>query len=258
MSLAVQGLTVRLGSRTVLDGITFNLEKPGVYGLVGPNGAGKSTLIKAVGGILPYSGEVRVGGANLQALTSAQRAREIAYVAQNTSVNTTMSVEEVVALGSSVPRGLFHSCAADAVRVRRCLEQVDAYDLATRSVAELSGGQLQRVMVARALAQQAGILLCDEPTSSLDLRHQFELLDLLREVAERDGTIVLIALHALDLAARYCDRVAVLDGGGGVAAAGSPRKVLTTTLMETVFGVHTRFVESENGYLLVDILGPVD
>lgn len=258
MSLAVQGLTVRHGSRTVIDAITFDLEKPGVYGLVGPNGAGKSTLIKAVGGVLPYSGEVRVDGADVQDLTCAQRARKIAYVAQNTSVTTTMSVAEVVALGRSVPRGLFRSSNADAALVRHCLERVDAYDLATRPITELSGGQVQRVMVARALAQQAGILLCDEPTSSLDLRHQFELLDLLREVAECNGTVVLIALHALDLAARYCDWVTVLDGGGGIAAAGSPREVLTTTVLETVFGVHARFVESADGYPLVDILGPVN
>ena len=236
--------TARLGGRTVLDRVSFSVAAGEVVALVGPNGAGKSSAIRALAGLVPLTaGQAQLGGEDAARLSPAHRAERAAYLPQERRIAWNMPAVEVAALGAP-----FLSAGEAMMRARAALETVEAGHLADRGVAEMSGGERARVLLARALTTQAKALLVDEPIAGLDPEAQLMVLALLRARADA-GQAVLVSLHDLALAARYADRVVVLDQGG-VAADGAPADALTPEIMARVFGLTARWVEGPDGLLL--------
>ncbi len=234
--LKVENLTVSYGPRLVLHKVSLEVNSGEVMALIGPNGAGKSTLVRAVSGVIPLlGGKIRTNGDDLAALPPMQRARYLAVVPQAVSLPPAFTVWETVLMGRTPYLNfLGQASASDEERVQHALERVAALDLAERRVGELSGGEQQRVLLARALAQSTPILLLDEPTAHLDLQYQVNLMEMVRQLAHCDGLAVLIALHDLNLAARYADRVVLLVAGE-IKAAGTPRQVLTPELISAAY-----------------------
>jgi iron complex transport system ATP-binding protein len=228
MSLLIEGLSVAYGRRRVLHAVSLAVQPGEVLALIGPNGAGKSTLVRAVSGVIPAdAGTVRLDGQDLLALAPMSRARRLAVVPQAVSLPPAFTAWETVLLGRTPYLNFLGQVSVrDEQVARRALERLDALDLAERRVGELSGGEQQRVLLARTLAQSTPVLLMDEPTAHLDLQHQLALMESARELARQDGLAVLIALHDLNLAARYTDRLALLVAGR-LLALGTPAEVLT-------------------------------
>jgi iron complex transport system ATP-binding protein len=245
--LSLRAVAVRLASRAVLSGVDLDVAPGEVAGVLGRNGAGKTTLLRVACGLLgPDSGEVRVDGAPLAALDRRQRARALALVPQETRFPFPYSVAEVVLMGRAPHLGwLGFEARADLEAARAAMARLGIEALADRSVLELSGGERQLAVVARALAQEPRILLLDEPTAFLDLRHRLAVLARVREHAAAGGSALLVS-HDLGLAARACDRIALLDGGR-VVAAGPPGEVLTEELLREVFGIEARILAGPDG-----------
>lgn len=239
MTLRLDRVTVARDGRTLVHALSLDASAGEVVGLVGPNGSGKSTALQCVYRALePQGGTVRVDGDDLATMPRRRAARTVAALAQDSGTTLDFTVRELVELGR-IPhrRGNEPLTPRERDVCDRAMAQLDVADLAERSVMRLSGGERQRVFVARALAQEPTLLVLDEPTNHLDLRHQLDLLGMLR----RSGITVLMALHDLNLAAAACDRLAVLDDGALVAA-GTPADVLTPDLVAEVFGVDVRLV----------------
>lgn len=243
-ALELIGATAVLGGRTVLDGVGLSVAAGELVAVVGPNGAGKSSAIRALAGLLPLTaGQARLGGDNVAGLSSRGRAERAAYLPQERRIAWNLPAVEVAALGAPF------LAAADALkRARAALEEVEAGRLADRGVAEMSGGERARVLLARALATGAQALLADEPTAGLDPEAQLMVLERLTARAA-SGQAVLVSLHDLALAARFADRVVVLDGGR-VAADAAPMAALTPEVMAEVFGLAARWIEGPDGPLL--------
>jgi iron complex transport system ATP-binding protein len=235
-SLAARGVSFAYRGGHGLAGIDFELAAGELVGVLGPNGAGKSTLVRVLSGVSgPYRGSVRLLGDELASLSRREVARRLAVVPQENPRDVPFSALETVLLGRHPhASGLAFESEADLALAAAALARVEAGGLAHRPLAELSSGERQRVVVARALAQATPVLLADEPTSFMDLRYQVELFDLLRALA-REGRAVAAVLHDLNLAAEYCDRV-VLLAGGRVAAAGATAEVLTYANLTRVYG----------------------
>lgn len=237
-ALATSGLTCRVGHRTVLHGVDLAVRPGEVLGLIGANGTGKSTLLRVLAGVRPAAaGEVRLGGVPLDRVSSRERARRIAFVAQEEAAPSDLLVSELVALGR-VPHARAWGGVDQASRqaVVEALRLVDLEYAARQPLDRLSGGERRRALLARGLAQEAPVLLLDEPTNHLDIAHQLALMRLTRRLcADLDRTVV-VALHDLDLAATFCDRIAVLHDGG-LFALGTPDEVLTPAVLHDAFGV---------------------
>jgi iron complex transport system ATP-binding protein len=246
--ISAESVVVRLGGKLVVDGATLQLKAGELAVLIGPNGAGKTTLIRALAGLIPAEGRIAIEGRSLASLAPRDRARRIAYLPQGHAFHWPMAVAAVVALGRH-PHGDVFSGVTDADRaaVERALIATDTVPFAARSVIELSGGERARVALARALASEAPILMADEPTTSLDPRHQLAVMALLANIAH-GGTAVLAIVHDLALAARFADRILVMDQGRLVAE-GTPRAVLTRERIAAVFGVEAEIIESTVGPL---------
>ena len=243
-ALALIGATARLGGRTVLDGVSLSVAAGELVAVVGPNGAGKSSAIRALAGLLPLAGgTVRLGGDDLAGLSPRARAGRVAYLPQQRRIAWNLPAVEVAALGAP-----FLAAAAALARARAALEEVEAAHLADRGVAEMSGGEQARVLLARALATGAAGLLVDEPIAGLDPEAQLMVLERLKARADA-GQAVLVSLHDLALAARFADRVVVLDGGR-VVADGAPMAALTSEVMARTFGLTARWIDGPDGPLL--------
>ena len=224
--LNIHSLSVSYGPRRVLHEISLEVQSGEVLALIGPNGAGKSTLIRAVSGVIPYSGQIRTNGDDVASLSTLQRARYIATVPQAVSMPPAYSVWETVLFGRTPYLGfLGQPSPKDEEIARQSLARVSALPLAERRVGELSGGEQQRILLARALCQSTPILLLDEPTAHLDLQYQVGLLELVNELAHQDELAVLVALHDLNLAAHYADRIALMVAGK-LKSIGKPSDVL--------------------------------
>lgn len=241
--LKIEDLCVSYGTRRVLQAVSLQVQAGEMLALIGPNGAGKSTLVRAASGVIPVlSGQVAAGERDLLALPAMQRARLMAVVPQAASLPPAYTVWETVLLGRTPYLNFLGQVSArDEDIVRQALQKVDALDLAGRRVGELSGGEQQRVLLARALAQSTPILLLDEPNVHLDLQHQIAVMEIVRDLARSDGLAVLIALHDLNLAARYAGRVALLVAGE-IKAAGTPRQVLTPEIISSAYHVAVRVI----------------
>ncbi len=223
--------------RPVLNAVSAAFAAGAVSGLVGPNGAGKTTLLRAALGLLPLSGGViRLLGRPLDSWRREERAKAAAYLPQNADAHWPLVARRLVALGRMPHRAALAPLSADDLAaVDAALARCDALSLADRRMDELSAGERARVLLARALAANAPVLLADEPAAHLDPAHQLGLMELLREEASR-GTAVIVTLHDLSLAARYCDDIVVLDGGC-VMAEGTPDAALSDDVLRRVFGV---------------------
>jgi len=239
--LKIEGLSVSYRSRRVLHNISLEVNSGEVVALIGPNGAGKSTLVRAISGVIPVeSGSIQSNAlsrslVNLLSLSPMQRARSLAVVPQAASLPPAFSVWETVLMGRTPYLNFLGQVSAkDEAIARLALQRVDALDLSGRRVGELSGGEQQRVLLARALAQSTPILLLDEPTSNLDLHYQVSFMEAVSALAHQDNLAVLVALHDLNLAARYANRVALLVDGK-IKAAGTPRQVLTPELISMAY-----------------------
>ena len=242
--LRIQSLSVNYGSHRVLHSVSLNVQSGKVLALIGPNGAGKSTLIRAVSGVIPIvSGNVRTNGDDFHSLNPIQRAKYLAVVPQAVSLPPAFTVWETVLMGRTPYLGFIGQASLhDEEIARNALKRVDAGNLSDRRVGELSGGEAQRVLLARALCQSTPILLLDEPTAHLDLQYQVSLLELVRDLAHDDQLAVLIALHDLNLAARYTDRIALMVAGE-IKAAGKPHDVLTPELISEAYGLPVHVVK---------------
>ncbi len=236
-ALEVVGISTEIGGRLLLDDVSFAVPTGGVTALVGPNGAGKSTLLRAVSGTGPRTGgEVRLAGRNLLTMGRRDRARTVALVEQEVRSEFALTARQAVELGRTPHQSVWSLGSADDEQVvAAALERADATAFTHRQLGTLSGGEQQRIQLARALAQQPELLLLDEPTNHLDVRAQLHTLALLRDLAA-DGTTVLAALHDLNLAAAFCDHVVVL-ADGLVRAVGPVADVLTPDLIATTYGV---------------------
>ena len=234
-AVAVEDLTVSLGDATVLDGVDAEIGEGQFVGLVGPNGAGKTTLLRTVGGTLaPDSGRVLVDGEGVHALSSKAASRRVATVPQETTLSFEFDVRDVVAMGRHPYRSRFGGEAGDGrAAVEDAMERTEVAQFADRSITAVSGGERQRVLLARALAQDAPVLLLDEPTANLDINHQVRTLELVRDLVAAGKTVV-AAIHDLNLAAHYCDELLLLSGGD-VVAAGPPTDVLVEETLREAF-----------------------
>ena len=233
--LKIQSLSVSYGPRRVLHEVSLDVQSGEVVALIGPNGAGKSTMIRAVSGVILYTGHVRTNGDDLASLSPIQRARYIATVPQAVSLPPAYTVWETVLFGRTPHLGfLGQPSQKDEEIARQSLARVSALPFAERRVGELSGGEQQRILLARALCQSSPILLLDEPTAHLDLQYQVGILQLVQELAHRDNLAVLVALHDLNLAAHYADRIALMVAGK-IKALGTPKDVLQADLIQEAY-----------------------
>ncbi len=237
-TLRVERLTVRYGGRMALSDVSLEAGPGELIALTGPNGSGKSTLLRAVMGLLvPDAGTIRIEGADVAELTLKERARRIAWAPQEEPVGENVSILEYVRFGRHPhlePFGV--EGPADDAAVERALRRVDFWEGRNRGVQELSGGERQRVRLGRVLAQETPLLMLDEPTAFLDIGHQLEALERVRTIAQSERRCALVALHDLNLAARFADRIVVLSRGRLVAT-GTPREVLSPELLADVWGI---------------------
>jgi iron complex transport system ATP-binding protein len=235
-AIDVEAVSVALGGATVLDSVSTTVDEGTLVGLVGPNGAGKTTLLRTINGVLaPDRGSVRVDGRDVTALDSRATSRLVATVPQSTASTFEFPVRRIVEMGRTPHVGRFGTrTAADREAVAAAMARAAVDHLADRPVTEVSGGERQRVFLARALAQDTPVLLLDEPTSDLDVNHQVRTLDLVADLVD-EGRTVVAAIHDLDLAARYCDELRLLHEGR-IRAAGPPDSVLTDATVEAAFG----------------------
>ena len=246
MSLSIEQLSVSYGDQHVIRDVSDVWPQGNVTALIGCNGAGKSTFLQALAGLLPAQGTLSLDDAPL---TADEQRSQIAYMPQDTSAHSSLTVLEVVLLGRLGRLGM----RLPPEIVDEALHALEAFNLAalhTRQLDEISGGQRQLVFLAQALFRQPRVLLLDEPTAALDLRHQLIVLEKLREVAGRDGTIVGLAMHDLNLAAHYADRMIGLSGGKKISA-GIPRDVLTSANLQSMYRIQAEVLFAQDGRLNV-------
>jgi iron complex transport system ATP-binding protein len=234
--LKIQNLSVSYGARLVLKNISLEVKKGETMALLGPNGSGKSTLLRAISGILPATtGTISLSDNLLGQLSPAERARWVSVLPQNAVLPPAFTVWETVLLGRTPYINFLGQISAEDEKIARsALEKADALTLIDRRMGELSGGEQQRVLLARALAQSTPLLLLDEPTTHLDLQHQMTLLELVRKLAREEKLTVVIALHDLNLAARYADRIALLVEGE-IKALGTAKQVLRADIIAEAY-----------------------
>jgi iron complex transport system ATP-binding protein len=236
--LTLSDIDYSAGPKPILSGIDLALSRGRIYGLVGPNGSGKSTLLKIIARqIAPTSGAIEVEGKPAAEWGNRAFAREVAYMPQFTPATDGMTVRELVALGRFPWHGtLGRFTSTDRAMVQDAIARTDLEDFADRLVADMSGGERQRAWIAMMLSQNARCLLFDEPTSALDLAHQASVLSLVQELSHERGLTVVIVLHDINLAARYCDEIIALNRGK-ITARGTPAEIMQTEMLQTIFGV---------------------
>jgi ABC-type cobalamin/Fe3+-siderophores transport systems, ATPase components len=238
--IVLQAERLRLGyeQKVVFEDIDLSIDAGSVTTLIGANGCGKSTLLKAFGRLLaPLSGEVRLAGVPIRRLGARAVARQLAVLPQKPLTPAATSVRDLVMRGRHPHQSLLRPWSpADAATVDAALAATGLTEVADREAATLSGGQLQRAWIALVLAQQAPTILLDEPTTFLDLSHQLEVLRLVRRINREQGSTIVMVLHDLGLAARFSDRLVVLDQGR-ILADGTPWQVLTPEVLRTAFGL---------------------
>jgi iron complex transport system ATP-binding protein len=239
-AIALEGVTVRLGGRPVVDDVSATVEAGEWVALLGPNGAGKTSLLRAIAGLLPSEGTVVIDGRSAASLDRRERARHLAVVPQEPETPPWLTVAEYVLLGRTPHLGpLAREGAADREAAWRALERLDLEAFVDRPLGTLSGGERQRAVVARALAQEAPVVLLDEPTAALDIGHQQQALELLDALRATDGLTLLAAMHDLTMAAQYADRVLLL-AAGRIVADGPPAAVLTEAALAEHYGASVR------------------
>lgn len=239
MSLQIKDLSFSFGDKKVLKGVSFEVADGEFIGLMGPNGSGKTTLLRCMMDYLPAESEtVLVDMKPIHTFTQRELARMFAVVPQSSTTDFTFTAYDIVMMGRipHISSRFVGESKADAEVVRKAMETTDTRRFATRVFSELSGGERQRVIIARAIAQQPKALLLDEPTVYLDINGQFEIMDLIKKLNKEDDITVIAVLHDVNLAARYCDRIALLNDGV-VESIGTPKEVLTPDTIQSVYGI---------------------
>ena len=248
MEIRASDVRAVLGGSQILQGVDLRAERGELVGVIGPNGSGKSTLLKCIYRVLkPTGGAVWLDGRALSEYSYKASARRVAVVAQHNYYNFDFSVQDVVMMGRAPhKRTLDRDNAQDRQMAARALETVGMADFARRSFSTLSGGEQQRVILARALAQDTPCLILDEPTNHLDIKFQLQLMDIVKGL---DRTVI-AAIHDLNIAAMYCDRLYAVREGR-VVASGRPEEVLTTDFIRAVYEVEAQVLRDERGGLRI-------
>ena len=257
MPIIADEVSVRLGDTQALDTVSFEADPGEIVGIIGPNGAGKSTLLRVLAGLTrPDEGSVRLGETQLRQMNAGERARRIAYMPQH-DANHAFTALETVLMGRYPHLGRFElEGRRDRKMARVAMERTDTVRFENRQLDRLSGGERQRVVLARSLAQRASVILLDEPSSSLDLRYRMSIMETLKREVELRQVAVVVALHDVFLAGRYCDRLALMSEGI-IDTIGEPVDVLTTDNLRRVFGVESTVQrDPETGSPQVWLVGP--
>ena len=248
MKVRVEDLSVRYGGTTALTELNLTAEPSEVLAIIGPNGSGKSSLVKAIAGLVPYR-----GGIAFDAAGGAER--RVGYMPQDISSRAALTVLECVLLGRLGRLGL-RVKPEDLAMAQGVLNEIGLGHLAGRYLGELSGGQRQLIFLAQALAAEPRLLLLDEPISALDIRHQLEVMEIVRRLTHERELTTIVILHDLNIAARFCDRIAVMRGGQLVCQ-GAPDAVIRTDMIADVFGVEAALASTPDGSIMVTPLRAV-
>jgi iron complex transport system ATP-binding protein len=250
MEIVVDNLSKDYGEKRVLEGCSFSLGNGEIVALVGPNGSGKSTLIKTIAGVHRASeGRISIDGKNIRDIHPVDLAKMIGYVPQHFTFTLYSTVFETVLLGRR--QHIKWSVSDEELsQVQQALDALEMGTMAGKYMDQLSGGERQKVFIARALAQDPRLFLFDEPTSALDVRYQIEVMETMRRITWERGVSMIIAVHDLNLAYRYADTVLVMSDGKTIGY-GKPADILTPGCISTVYGVDSFIVENENGKFIV-------
>lgn len=241
IEITINGVHFSYGSFPILKGIDLSIDEPQLISILGPNGVGKSTLIRCLNKILtPTEGVVMIDDFDVQCIPVKELAKVMGYVPCASGTSFPITVTDAVLMGR-FPHQKYGSLDHDLEIVYETLDSLGITDLSMRSINELSAGQLQKVMIAKGLAQQPRILLLDEPTANLDIRHQLNVTHLLRDISRNNGVIVMMICHDINIAAKYSDRI-VLMSEGRVFKVGTPDEVITAENLEKVYGVKSIIV----------------
>ena len=248
MNLSTENIRLSYGAQEILKGVSINGNTGEFIGIIGPNGSGKSTLLKCIYRILkPHAGQVFLDGEELSGISIRNSAKKMAVVAQHNYYNFDFSVMEVVLMGRAPhKKTMERDNAKDFQIAQKALETVEMEGFANRSFSTLSGGEQQRVILARALAQQTPCLILDEPTNHLDITHQIQLMKIVKNLK----VTVISAVHDLKIAAMFCDRLYVLQDGE-IVGQGTPQEVLTAEFIKKIYRVETEIVYDSAGQLHV-------
>lgn len=236
VKIKIKDLCFGYASTQILEDVSIDIHKSSFVSIVGPNGAGKSTMLKCLNKILtPDSGEIHIDGRNLRHLKRMEVARNLAYVPQSSNRIFPTTVFETVLMGRRPHLGWFIN-ENDKEKVWQVLDELGIEDLALSSFDELSGGQQQKILIARALVQDTGIILLDEPTSNLDIWHQLDVMEIVKKLVNNRNVTALMAVHDLNLASKYSDQILMMKDGQ-IVSAGKPASVLTSENIANVYGV---------------------
>lgn len=235
VNITIKGLSFGYNGSKILDGLDLVVGDSEVLGLVGPNGSGKTTLIKCIDKILKPKGSILLDGREIEAMNRQEIARCIGYVPQSSSTPLATTVFDTVLMGRR-PHMSWRVSPADIDKVAEMIELLHLDDLAMKDFSDLSGGQKQKVLIARALCQEPEVLLLDEPTSNLDMKHQLEVMEIISSLVKQKKVSAVMAIHDLNLASRFVDKLAILKGGK-IYAAGEPRDLISTENIREVYGV---------------------
>ena len=240
MNLQVEQVAFGIGQTQILQGIDLEVQDREIVGLIGPNGSGKSTLLKCIYRTLhPNAGRIELNGRSLDELSFRESALQMAVVAQHNQYQFDFTVMDIVLMGRMPHKKLLEGdTPEDYTIARQALAQVWMDHMETRNFLSLSGGEQQRVILARALTQESPCLVLDEPTNHLDIKYQLEMLEIVRDA----GVTVLMAVHDLNLASQFCHRLVAIDRGQ-VVGTGTPKELLTPEFIQNLYGVHSRIVE---------------
>ena len=255
MKLKVSDVEFSYASVPILKGVCFELAQSEVLGIIGPNGAGKSTLIRCIDRILsPQKGSILLDEREIKEMRRMELAKKLGYIPQSGHHSFPATVFDVVLMGRRPHIG-WRSSEKDEEKVLDMLQMLNIEDLALRDINEISGGQQQKVFIARALVQEPDVLLLDEPTSNLDIKHQLDVMDAIKNLVKEKGFSAIMAIHDLNLGSRYSDRIIMLNGGT-IVGAGNPSSVLTPENIRHVYGVEA-FVRDELGRPYIVPIRPV-
>jgi iron complex transport system ATP-binding protein len=235
VNITIKGLTFGYNGSRILDGLDLVIGDSQILGLVGPNGSGKTTLIKCIDRILKPKGSILLNGTEIESIGRTEIAKRLGYVPQSSSTPLATTVFDAVLMGRR-PHISWRVSDFDLDKVSEIIELLNLEGLAMRDFSQLSGGQKQKVLIARALAQEPEVLLLDEPTSSLDMRHQLEVMEMIASLVREKKISAVMAIHDLNLAATFADKLAILKGGK-IFAAGDPADLLNSENIREVYGV---------------------
>ncbi len=245
----VRDLSFRYNSKTILNNINFRLDRDQIVGILGPNGAGKSTIIKILGGILEYEGSIKLIDRELKNFKRKELARIIAVVPQNFEPGFDFKVRDLVMMGRTPYLKMFESMSPEDFNiVEDTMKLTDIVHIKDKSIREISGGERQRVIIAMAIAQDPKILLLDEPNANLDLKYQISIFELLKHLVKTKHISIIVAMHDVNLAVKYCNKIMLLNKGE-IVQFDIPEKVITEDNIKKVYEIDSSIIKDGNGSL---------